>query len=106
MIPHNVELSARWKDEPFVLLGINSDAGSRDDLKQKFESNGIRYPNILEGSTEGPIQMAWGIPGWPTLVVIDKDGVIRYRGHGDEGAQKKCEDLLGAMKKAGGENAK
>src|SRR5688572_14229000 len=109
MVPHNVELAAKWKAEPFVLLGINSDPGSRDDLAAKFAENKIEYPNILQGTTSGPIPTEWNVRGWPTLIVIDKEGVIRYRGHSGGEAQKKCEELLGlasasrpAAGKAGG----
>ena len=95
MVPHNVELWARWKAEPFVLLGINSDPGSRDDLAAKFAESKIEYPNIIQGTTSGPIPTEWNVRGWPTLIVIDKDGVIRYRGHSGADAQKKCDELLG-----------
>ena len=95
MIPHNVELWAEWKAEPFVLLGINSDQGSRDDLATKFSESKIEYPNILQSTTSGPIPTEWNVQGWPTLIVIDKQGVIRYRGHDGNAAHKKCEELLG-----------
>lgn len=95
MIPHNAELTAKWKAEPFVLLGINSDKGSRDDLAQKFSESKIEYPNILVGNTDAEIPTEWGVRGWPTLVVLDQQGVIRYRGHGGPSAEKKCEELLG-----------
>ena len=31
----------------------------------------------------GPISTAWNVRGWPTIYLIDQDGVIRYKGHGE-----------------------
>ena len=32
-----------------------------------------------EGSTDGPISTAWNIGVWPTIYLIDHEGVIRYK---------------------------
>lgn len=37
------------------------------------------------GGTDGPISTQWNVRGWPTVYVIDHEGVIRSRGaHGEE----------------------
>lgn len=95
MVPHNVEMTAKWKALPFTLLGLNSDQGSRDDLAKRFAVSKIEYPNILLGKTSAAIPTEWGVRGWPTLVVIDKDGVIRYRGHSGPAAEAAAAALLG-----------
>jgi len=82
MIPHEKELAARWKDRPFALVGINSDQGGSEALRKRLEENGMTWRNAVEGSTSGPIASEWNVRGWPTLVVIDGEGVIRWRGHG------------------------
>ena len=102
MVPHNVELTAKWQALPFTLLGLNSDKGSRDDLAARFTASKIAYPNILLGTTGASIATEWGVHGWPTLVVIDKAGVIRYRGHDGHAAQK----LLGVAGEAEAAGAK
>ena len=82
MIPHEKELVQRWKDRPFALVGINSDDGGRSALERIVKEQGITWRNAVEGSTSGPIASEWNVRGWPTLVVIDADGVIRWKGHG------------------------
>jgi hypothetical protein len=31
------------------------------------------------GSTGGPISKKWNVQGWPTLYIIDANGVIRHK---------------------------
>ena len=37
----------------------------------------MTWDNIFCGSTRGGIPGAWGVTGYPTLYVLDRDGVIR-----------------------------
>ncbi len=76
MIPHNRELVESYKDKPFALIGINSD-GSRSALQKIIKEQKLNYRNAVDGSTRGPIAKAWNISGWPTMYVIDREGVIR-----------------------------
>ena len=105
MYPHERSLVERLKDKPFALIGVNSDT-DKVKLKKRMEEEKITWRSFWNGgSTQGPISTEWNVHGWPTLVVIDKDGVIRYRGHSGVEAQKKCDELLGhapASKPSGG----
>ena len=103
MLPDEKALVQRLKDQPFVLLGINSDM-PRDnaELEKKsfaeklepvrkyvkaeiLEKNGITWRNAIDCGTDGPWSSKWNVQGWPTLYVIDATGKIRYKGHsGDE----------------------
>lgn len=67
------------KGRPFALLGVNSD-GARDALKKKLDDEGITWRNAVDGSPEGPISIRWRVHGWPTIYVIDGDGVITAMG--------------------------
>jgi hypothetical protein len=78
-LPHIKELATSHKDKPFAVVGINSDSGDRSDLQKRLEGEGITYRNALEGSTSGPIATAWNVRGWPTLYVLDGNGVIRRK---------------------------
>jgi hypothetical protein len=84
MLPREKELTALWKDRPFSLVGVNSDQGGRDALRKIVEKEGITWRNAVEGNTSGPVATAWNVRAWPTVYLIDADGVIRWKGHGGE----------------------
>ncbi len=76
MFPHERSLVERLKNEPFVLLGVNTDE-SKDKYRDEAKKNGITWRSAMDGSTQGPICSKWGIEGFPTLYLIDAKGVIR-----------------------------
>ena len=76
MIPHEKELVERLKDEPFALVGINTD-NDKEEYFEQAEEFGVTWRSSWQGSTQGPIPMKWGVMGWPTLYLIDHEGVIR-----------------------------
>ena len=67
-----------YKDQPFALVGVNSDGG-RSALQKIIKEQGLNYRNAVDGTTEGPIAKAWNVHGWPTVYVIDQKGVIRNK---------------------------
>ena len=67
-----------YKDKPFALIGVNSDGG-RSALQKIIKEQGLNYRNAVDGTTEGPIAKAWNVRGWPTVYVIDQEGVIRNK---------------------------
>ena len=78
MLPHEKELVEHLKNEPFALLGINSD-GTAEELKKILEREKITWRQAVDGDTSGPWATKWNVNGWPTIYVIDAKGVIRYR---------------------------
>lgn len=76
MIPHERSLVSNFEGRPFALLGINSDR-DKDDYRRQAEEMGVSWRSAWQGSTSGPIPMRWGVRGWPTLYLIDHEGVIR-----------------------------
>lgn len=75
-IPHQKALVERHKDEPFAILGINTD-DDKDDYKKKLGEYGVTWRSSWQGSTQGPIPTQWGINGYPTIFVLDAQHVIR-----------------------------
>ena len=100
MIPHEKEVVGRWKDRPFALLGINSDQGGQDALKKIVAEQGITWRNAVLGSTTAPLPAEWNIHGWPTLFLLDAEGVIRWRGHSGDW-ERTAEELLKTTKAGG-----
>ena len=66
------------ENEPFALLGVNSD-GDAAKVKEILAREGLTWRNAVDGDTSGPWASAWNVNAWPTLYLIDKDGVIRER---------------------------
>jgi thiol-disulfide isomerase/thioredoxin len=78
-LPMEKALAERLKDQPFALVGINSDA-DREKLKAAIVQNGITWRSWFDGGTAtGPIANRWDVRGWPTIIVLDKEGVIRFK---------------------------
>ena len=103
MYPHERSLVAELKDEPFVILGVNSD-DSPEKLREAMEDNQITWPSFFDGGLiGGPIATQWGVRGWPTIFVIDGAGVIRAKDLRGEPLGEKVKELLAEM--AAGEGA-
>ena len=84
MLPHEREVVEKWKDRPFSLVAVNSDQGGPEALRRIMKENGITWRNAAEGSTTAPIPKAWNVHGWPTLYLLDAEGVIRWKGHSSD----------------------
>jgi peroxiredoxin len=84
MYPHERSLVKKLADAPFVIIGVNSD-DSAETLRAAKEREDITWRSFFDGGgTDGPIATKWGVRGWPTVYVIDHEGVIRStNGRGD-----------------------
>jgi hypothetical protein len=99
MYPHERSLVKRLANEPFALIGVNSDS-DREALKKVIEKEGITWRSFWDGgSTDGPISTRWNVQGWPTIYVLDAEGKIRYRDVRGEAMDKAVDELLAEMKK-------
>jgi len=83
------------QDEPFALVGVNSDDPGR--ARQAVERNRLNWRSFQNqpAGASTPISDEWGVKGWPTIVVIDKEGKIHYRGHDGHIAGNVAKELLG-----------
>jgi hypothetical protein len=88
--------------KPFALIGVNSDDLPR--AKKAVEENKLNwrsFQNEHEGR-EVSIASDWFVSGWPTIVVLDAEMKVRYRGHDGHAASdvaKKLVEELDAAKK-------
>jgi thiol-disulfide isomerase/thioredoxin len=79
-LPEHQALLRRLDGKPFAIVGINSDRDRAAALKAG-EATGITWPSWWDGgSTRGPIASRWNVQGWPTLCLLDANGVIRFKG--------------------------
>ena len=106
MFPHERSLVEKYKNEPFAIVGINSDP-DLEKLKPVREKENISWRSFWNGpeGTGGPISSAWNVRGWPTLYIIDAKGTIRYKsvGANEEAIDKTLEELLAEVKQPAGE---
>jgi len=88
----------RLKDEPFTILGVNSDPA--DTYREAIERENITWPSFWDGGdTSGPIATKWGVRGWPTIYIIDHEGIIRDKNKRGEAMDEVVDKLLAEMKK-------
>lgn len=99
MLPHEKELVERLQNEPFALLGINSD-GPPEKLRQILADQGITWRQAVDGDTSGPWATKWNVRGWPTIYVLDASGVIRYRDVREKDMDVAVDKLLAEVKAA------
>lgn len=104
MYPHERSLVEKLKDEPFVIVGVNSDP-DLEELAEVVEKENITWRSFWNGpeGTGGPIATQWNIRGWPSLFLIDAKGVIRHKWLGSPSTEvlDKAIDELVAEAKAG-----
>jgi thiol-disulfide isomerase/thioredoxin len=77
MIPHELELVKRMADKPFSFIGISADADA-EKLKAFASKMEMTWPQIHDGPG-GPLQQSYGIEYYPSIFVLDGNGLIRYR---------------------------
>lgn len=80
MFPHERELIEQLVGMPFVLIGVNSDRRLETAVKATKEEN-LVWRNFWCGpkGRAGPIAKKWNVSAWPTVYLIDANGVIRYK---------------------------
>lgn len=80
MYGHEQELTQDLSDQPFVLLGVNSDSKKQTAI-DAVRSENLSWRHFWNGprGTRGPISKQWNVEGWPTVYLIDQHGVIRYK---------------------------
>ncbi|HEY2895370.1 MAG TPA: TlpA disulfide reductase family protein [Pirellulales bacterium] len=71
-MPQMKQVAAHYQDRPVAILGMNTD---RDEENAKFVVDKLKL-NYLNIKAEG-LPEKYGVRGFPTLVLIDRDGVVR-----------------------------
>src|SRR6266542_1763061 len=77
MYPQLRGLLERWRTTPFAILGVMGDPELKD-TQRSIKEGRITWRCWWDGSP-GPIAETWNVHSWPTIYVLDRQGVIRYR---------------------------
>ena len=85
----------RYESAGLTIVGVHSPEFPWEKpfakVKQATGRLGIKFPVVQDNNFA--IWKRFGVWGWPTIVVIDKQGVIRYS-HVGEGAYDKTESTI------------
>jgi len=87
-VPSLVAYDRRYRARGLTIIGIHTPefppyAGEHDkgNLARALDRQGITYPNAQDNDRR--TWDAYGIRYWPSFVLIDKAGTIRYTGYGE-----------------------
>lgn len=86
------------KDQPFAFIGINTDKMTQAEFVERAQKEGINFRNALMGSTSNELSRRWNVTYYPTIYVIDANGVIRFKDTRGEDLRKAVHGLLGSRK--------
>ena len=86
----------RHKDQPFAIVGVNTDGDKEAYLKKAVEY-GLTWRSAWQGSTSGPIPTRWGVRAYPTMYLLDADHRVRYVNARGEKLDQAIEQLLGEL---------
>jgi thiol-disulfide isomerase/thioredoxin len=95
LFPHERALVEKYRDKPFVLLGVNGDPDVRE-MKLAQSEKGLTWRSWWDGPG-GQICNHWGVQCFPTVFLIDHTGIIRYRCDGTPNRNEldaKIEELI------------
>jgi peroxiredoxin len=92
MIPHERDMVRRLSGKSFALVSISAD-GDETNLKEFVRDERMNWTHLLDGPN-GPIIRAYEVDRFPTVYVLDANGVIRYRDVRDKELERAVEKVL------------
>lgn len=94
-LPTLKKLDASYRDKGLTIVGVHSpesDYEKRlDNVRSEVRKLGIKYPVVTD--TEYNTWRAFGVRAWPTIVILDKQGRIRFT-HIGEGMYEQQEQII------------
>jgi hypothetical protein len=95
VIPQLRDWHTRYERDGLTIVGVHSPEffweKPRDKVVEATGRLGIRYPVVQDN--DFAIWNRWAVRAWPTLALVDKRGVLRYR-HIGEGAYAETETMI------------
>jgi thiol-disulfide isomerase/thioredoxin len=92
MIPSTRKLVERHKGRPFVFVSVSVD-DTRPTLAAFLKRTAMPWSHWWDGSC-GEAAAAWGVLAYPSVYVIDRKGVVRYRQVGEDPKTDALEKVL------------
>lgn len=90
-IPHLVDLQERIEPRGGTVVGLAVDSGTPEEIRDFIDDFAVNYP-IWRGTTQTVVEHYEAV-GFPTTLIIDREGIIRERYLGPQSA----DDLLAGL---------
>jgi hypothetical protein len=95
VIPQLRAWYARYEERGLTVVGVHSPEflweRSHDNVVAAARRLGLRYPVVQDN--DFVIWKRYGVRAWPTAVLIDRKGIVRFR-HIGEGAYEETESVI------------
>ena len=90
----------RMRGRPFTVVGVNSDS-SLERARRIVKTNEINWTSFWNGEegAGGPISSLWNVHRWPTIYVVDHQGMIRDTNKGGEELDEVVDGLVAVAEK-------
>ena len=103
MIPQLRDWHARYRDKGLTIVGVHSPEFAwekpYDKVAAAAKQLGVAYPVVQDN--DFVIWKRYGVRAWPTAVLVDRRGVVRYR-HIGEGDYEATEAMIRRLLAEGG----
>lgn len=94
-LPALKRFDAQYRAAGLTIIGVHMPEFEREksfaNVRREVRSLGIKYPVVTDN--DGATWRAYDTEAWPTVVILDKQGRIRYR-HIGEGAYEIQEKII------------
>jgi len=86
---------ARYREQGLTIIGVHTPESGYEknvgNVRRAVREQSLRYPVVTDN--EGDTWRAYGIEAWPTTIILDKKGRIRFR-HIGEGYYAEMEKVI------------
>jgi thiol-disulfide isomerase/thioredoxin len=94
-LPSVKEWDARYRERGLTIVGVHTPETQSeyviDSVRREVPGLGIKYPVVTDN--DYTTWKAYGVEAWPTILVVDKQGRIRWL-HVGEGKYAETEDVI------------
>lgn len=90
--------------EGFILIGVNGNIAQNDpnesfeNMKAFAKNNQLNFPYLWDSTQD--VTRSFGATKTPMAFLIDKDGIVRYKGQVDSNAQQQATEETAYLKNA------
>ncbi len=88
----------RYRDRGLTIAGVHTPETDSeyniDNVRKEVPSLGIKYPVVTDNDYK--TWKAYGVEAWPTIVMLDKQGRIRWL-HVGEGHYEETESVINKL---------
>jgi thiol-disulfide isomerase/thioredoxin len=88
--PILARLHTRYRDRGLVVMGVNVDQEGPEAVPFFARRFGVNYPVVWD---DGAVSSRWQIRALPTLMLIDRQGWIRYEHTGSDTERELAEQI-------------